>query len=322
MPWQVEDLLPPPMMAGTNAGVLTKEGAALLDPRGNLEPGIPLCPPEGDGDTGMIATNAVRPGTGNISAGTSDFAIIILKKPLRKVYREIDLQTTPTGRLAANVHCNNCTTDINQWVELFAEFADAAGFSIDKSDLFSMLYSKALEGEENAGGLLSYNFYAGEHIFGFDEGRPLLIRTPGSRFTLANVMRMHLFSALSTLRTGMDILTEKEHMVFDRIMGHGGFFKTPVVGQTILSAVLGMPINVMEGADAGGAWGMALLAQYMVDGKDMTLEDWIENIVFAGETGITIMASQKDIAGYEEYFRKFTQALPVEGEAIRSVVGA
>ena len=319
LPWKIEELLPTPLLAGEDAGVLTEEGARLLDPSGILQSGIPLCPPEGDGTTGMVATNAVSPRTGNVSAGTSDFAILILEKELSRVYREIDLVTSPTGRLAANVHCNNCTTDINQWTHLFGEFAEAVGISADPDVLFPLLYSKALEGDKDAGGLVSFNYYSGEGITDFDEGRPLMLRLPDSSLTLANVMRMHLYSAVATLRAGMDIITQKERMTFDRIMGHGGYFKTPLAGQTILSAALNMPVTVMETAGQGGPWGMALLAAYHRDRSGRVFEDWLENVVFAGEEGSTVMASGEDVEGFNRYFKRFAACLDVEREAVRAL---
>lgn len=318
LPWKIDEILPKVLLAGEDAGVLTEEGARLLDPTGLLRTGIPMCPPEGDGVTGMVATNSVSPRTGNVSAGTSDFAILILEKDLSRVYREIDLITSPTGRLAANVHCNNCTTDINQWERLFGEFAEAIGVRADPDKLFPLLYSKALEGDKDAGGLLSFNYYSGEGITDFDEGRPLMLRLPDSSLTLANVMRMHLYSALVTLRAGMNIITQQEHMSFDRIMGHGGYFKTPLAGQTILSAVLNMPVTVMETAGQGGPWGMALLAAYMVNGRDRAFEDWLETEVFAGAEGSTVMAAAEDIEGFNCYFERFMRCLGVEREAVKA----
>jgi len=228
--WKIEDILPRVLQAGDAAGVLSEAGAKLLDPTGKLQAGIPLCPPEGDAGTGMVATNSVAERTCNVSAGTSVFAMVVLEKALSKVYPEIDMVTTPSGRPVAMVHCNNCTTDLNAWIGLFREFSQALGVEVEPSRLFEMLYQKALEGDADCGELLSYNYYSGEHITHFEEGRPLFVRTPESRFTLANFMRAHLFSAVSTLKIGLDILFEQEQVKIDQVLGHGGLFKTKEVG--------------------------------------------------------------------------------------------
>ncbi|MDR2112547.1 MAG: FGGY-family carbohydrate kinase, partial [Candidatus Accumulibacter sp.] len=261
--WRLEEILPRVLSAGGGAGTLTKEGARLIDPSGLLEPGIPLCPPEGDAGTGMVATNSIARRSGNISAGTSAFAMIVLEKELSRVYTEIDIVATPAGAPVAMVHCNNCASDIDAWVGLFAEVLGAFGLKPDKTALYETLYRKSLEGEADGGGLLSYNYLAGEPITGFDEGRPLLVRMPDSRLTLDNFMRALLFSVMGTLKLGMDILTEKEHVRIDRMLGHGGLFKVKGVAQGIMSAALGLPVAVMETAGEGGAWGMAILAAYM-----------------------------------------------------------
>lgn len=263
-PWKIREILPEVLTAGEEGGILTEEGAALLDETGALEPGVRLCPPEGDAGTGMTATDSVAKRTGNVSAGTSVFSMVVLEKPLSVLYPQIDMVTTPCGDPVAMVHCNNCTSDLNAWVGLFAEFADLLGVKTDMGQLFSLLYRKALEGEPDCGGLMAYNYFSGEHITGFEEGRPLFLRCPDSRFDLADFMRSHLYAALGTLKVGMDILLKEEKVKIDRITGHGGLFKTPQVGQKILAAALNAPVSVMETAGEGGAWGIALLAAYML----------------------------------------------------------
>jgi sugar (pentulose or hexulose) kinase len=246
--WKLQDILPKVLAAGDAAGVLTEEGAKLLDPTGKLQSGIPLCPPEGDAGTGMVATNSVAERTGNVSAGTSVFAMIVLEKDLSKVYPEIDMVTTPTGKPVAMVHANNCTSDLNAWVDLFHEFSSTLGVEISESRLFEMLFKKALTGDADGGGLLAYNYFSGESITHFEEGRPVFVRTPESRFTLSNFMRVHLFSALGTLKLGMDILFEQEKVKIDQLLGHGGFFKTKEVGQKMMAAAINVPVSVMETA--------------------------------------------------------------------------
>ena len=266
--WKLQDIFPKVLTAGENAGELTKEGAALLDTSGNLKPGIPVCPPEGDAGTGMAATNSVAVRTGNVSAGTSVFAMIVLEKELTKVYPEIDLVTTPDGALVGMVHCNNCTSDLNAWVNLFDEFADCLGAKVDKNQLFSLLYHKALEGDADCGGLISYNYFSGEPVTGFDEGVPLFVRRAEDKFTLANFMRTHLYSSLAALKAGLDLLFKEEEVKVDEMFGHGGLFKTKGVGQRIAAAAMNTPVSVMETAGEGGAWGIALLASYMQNKKD------------------------------------------------------
>lgn len=254
-------------MAGEQAGILTEEGAKLLDTSGNLQAGIPLCPPEGDAGTGMTATNSVAVRTGNVSAGTSVFAMVVLEKELSKVYPEIDLVTTPTGHLVGMVHCNNCTSDLNAWVNLFQEYGEMMGLKADKNDIFAALYNKALEGDADCGGLLSYCYLSGEPITELEEGRPLFTRMPDSKFHLSNFMRTHLYSSLATLKIGLDILFKQEGVTLDNLMGHGGLFKTKGVGQKIMAAAASVPVSVMETAGEGGAWGIALLADYMKQNK-------------------------------------------------------
>ena len=301
LPWKLRDIFPKVLVAGENAGTLTAEGAKLLDPTGKLQAGVPVCPPEGDAGTGMVATNSVKVRTGNVSAGTSVFGMVVLEKDLSKAYDEIDIVTTPTGYPVAMAHCNNCTSDLNAWVGLFKEFAEAFGMDVDMNKLFGTLYNKALEGDAECGGLLAYNYFSGEHITGFEEGRPMFVRTPESKFNLANFMRVNLFAALSVLKTGLDILFKQEGVQADKIYGHGGLFKTKGVGQGILAAALNTPVSVMETAGEGGAWGIALLASYMVNKKDgETLDDFLADEVFHGETGVEMQPDPKDVEGFDE----------------------
>lgn len=315
--WNISDILPKALVAGEKAGVLSKEGAGLLDPSGKLLSGIPLCPPEGDAGTGMVATNSVGVRTGNVSAGTSVFAMVVLEKELSKVYEEIDLVTTPCGDLVAMAHCNNCTSDLNAWVGLFGEFAEAMGYEIDTNKLFSVLYGKALEGDLECGGLLAYNYLSGEHITGFEEGRPLFTRTPSSKFNLANFMRVHLFTSLGALKTGMDLLFKEEKVNLDKMFGHGGFFKTKDVGQKIMAAAINTPVYVMKTADEGGAWGIAVLASYMIDKKaDEALQDYLLEKVFLGEEGTRMDPDPKDVEGYNVFIERYTKGLPIQAAAI------
>ena len=314
--WKLRDILPEVRLAGESAGCLTEEGAAFLDPTGTLKAGIPVAPCEGDAGTGMAATNSVRVRTGNVSAGTSDFAMIVTDHPLG-VHREIDMVTTPAGLPVAMVHCNNCTSDINAWVGLFAEFAEAIGSDISRGDLFTLLFRKALEGEHDCGGLMSFNYISGEGVTDLDEGRPVFTRANNSDFSLANFMRTHLLSALATLKIGLDILTEKENVGIDKLYGHGGFFKTPEVGQRMLSAAVGAPVSVMETAGEGGPYGMALLAAYMIWREEgEKLEDYLDNKVFAGAATHTLTADDKDASGFSVFLTRYIKALPVEKAAI------
>ena len=309
-------ILPKVLPAGANAGKLTEAGALFLDPTGTLCPGIPVAPCEGDAGTGMVATNSVRVRTGNVSAGTSDFAMIVTDKPLG-VHREIDMVTTPDGLPVAMVHCNNCTSDINAWVGLFAEFCELMGIKADRGELFTKLFRKALEGERDCGGLLSYNYFSGEGVTDLDEGRPVFARTPDARLTLANFMRTHLLSALATLKIGLDILTQTEHVEIDKLYGHGGFFKTPEVGQRMLSAAVGAPVSVMETAGEGGPYGMALLAAYMLwKDADESLPDYLDGKVFAGASSSTLTADEADREGFNAFLERYKKALPVERCAV------
>ena len=318
--WKVKDLLPKVLTAGEDAGCLTEEGARLLDPAGELESGIPVCPPEGDAGTGMAATNSVAVRTGNVSAGTSVFAMIVLEKELSKVYTEIDMVTTPSGDLVAMSHANNCTSDLNAWVGLFKEFAEAFGMEVDMNRLFSLLYNKALEGDAECGGLLSYGYYSGENILELDEGRPLFVRTPDSKFNLANFMRVHLFAALGALKVGMDILTKEEHIQIDKILGHGGLFKTRGVGQRIMAAAMNAPVSVMETAGEGGAWGIALLASYMAQKEDgETLDHYLSEKVFGGDEGTCIEPDEKDVEGFETFIERYKKGLDIERCAVENL---
>ncbi len=315
MPWKLRDIFPAVRSAGEPAGSLTEEGARLLDPSGKLRAGIPLCPPEGDAGTGMAATCSVAERTGNVSAGTSVFAMIVLEKELSQVYPEIDLVTTPSGKPVAMVHANNCTSDINAWAGLFREFAESIGVKPDMNQVFTTLYRKALEGDPDCGGLLSYGYLSGEFITDVAEGRPLFVRRPDSSFTLANFMRAHLFSALGALKIGMDIL-EKEQVQVDEVLGHGGFFKTKGVGQRFLAAAMGTDISVMETAGEGGAWGIALLASYLVNRQEgEALETYLSERVFAGMEKVSVSPDEKDAEGFRAFMEHYRKGLPLERTA-------
>ncbi|WP_207702010.1 xylulokinase [Candidatus Enterococcus ferrettii] len=312
---ELQELLPKVLLAGESAGILTQEGAYLLDPTGTLQPGIPLCPPEGDAGTGMVATNSVGQRTGNVSAGTSAFAMIVLEEELKEVHPEIDLVTTPAGDLVAMVHTNNCSSEINAWVKLFKEFAESLGLEISREKLYDTLFTKALEGAPDCGGLLSYGYYSGENITGLNEGRPLFVRTPESDFSLANFMRLHLSSAFGAMRIGMEIL-KKEQIQIDKLVGHGGIFKTPEVGQRILAAAMEAPVTVLETAGEGGAWGIALLAAYRISEEQLSLAEFLEQKVFAGSEGITVIPTEEELQGYAEFTDRYLTGLPIEKAAI------
>lgn len=315
--FSLKELFPETVVAGEVAGTLTEEGARLLDVSGNLQAGVPVAPAEGDAGTGMAATNSVKVRTGNVSAGTSVFGMIVLEEDLKEVYDEIDLVTTPDGSLVAMAHCNNCTSDLNAWVGIFKEFSQLFGMDIDANDLYGNLYRKAMEGDKDCGGLLSYNYFSGEHITGFDQGRPLFVRTPNSKFNLANFMRTNLYASLGVLKTGLDILIKEEGVKIDMIFGHGGLFKTKGVGQNILAAALNTSVSVMETAGEGGAWGMALLASYMVHKKDgQSLSDFLIDEVFHGDTGSKVDPDPADVAGFEEFMERYTKGLPIERAAV------
>lgn len=318
--WKLEEILPEVLVAGQDAGKLTEEGAKLLDSEGDLQEGIPLCPPEGDAGTGMVATNSVAVRTGNVSAGTSVFAMAVLEQPLSRPYEEIDMVTTPEGNPVAMVHCNNCTSDLNAWVNLFQECLEVFGTNVDRNTLFGTLYNKALEGESDCGGLLAYNYFSGEHITGFEEGRPLFVRRADSHLNLANFMRVHLCTSLGALKTGMDILTKQEKVELDKMLGHGGLFKTKGVGQRILAAAIDTPVYVMETAGEGGAWGIALLASYMknhAEGESLTA--YLSEKVFGGEEGERMEPVTSDVAGFEKFMETYTAGLAIERAAIESL---
>lgn len=315
--WKIRDILPRVLAAGEPAGILTAEGARLLDPTGTLQPGAPMCPPEGDAGTGMVATNSVAVRTGNVSAGTSIFAMIVLEKAMQKVHEEIDMVTTPDGMPVAMVHCNNCTSDLNAWVNLFGECAESFGVKVDKNELYGVLYRKALEGATDCGGVMAYNYLSGEPITGLDAGRPMVVRTPDADFSLANFMRSHLYSAVATLKIGMDILLKEEHVAVDSLMGHGGFFKTPVVGQRVMAAGMNAPITVMDTASEGGAWGMAILAAFMKEKKDgEPLSSYLNDKIFAGQTGTTLQPDPEDVKGFEAFLEEYERLLPAEKAAV------
>lgn len=318
--WTLQDILPKVLVAGEAAGILTEEGAKLLEPTGGLKAGVPLCPPEGDAGTGMVATNSVAARSGNVSAGTSVFAMIVLEKALSRLYPEIDMVTTPTGKPVAMVHSNNCTSDLNAWVDVFQEFTKALGVDVSESKLYETLYKQALAGDADAGGLLAYNYVSGEHITHMEKGRPLFVRTPESRFNLANFMRAHLFSSLGALKIGMDILFEQEKVQLDQLLGHGGFFKTKEVGQRMMAAAMNVPVSVMETAGEGGAWGIALLAAYMTNkAGNETLEDYLNKKVFANEKGSTIAPDKTDVDGFAAFMERYKNGLGIERAAVEGV---
>ena len=314
--WKLSEILPKSLPAGADAGVLTKEGAKLLDVSGALQAGAKMCPPEGDAGTGMVATNSVSVRTGNISAGTSVFAMVVLEKELSKVYPQIDLVTTPDGALVGMVHCNNCTSEINAWVNLFAEFAKASGNEMDMNTLFTMLYGKAMEGDPDCGGLLSYNYFSGEPVTGFDKGAITFVRSQEAKFTLANVMRMHLYSALAALKSGMDLMIKEEGVKVDEMLGHGGYFKTKGVGQQIAADAINAPVSVMETAGEGGAWGIAVLAAYLVLKENgETLPDYLNNKIFAGQKGSKLEPIPENVKGFEKFMEQYMKGLAMEKEA-------
>ena len=315
--WKLLDILPKVLVAGENAGFLTPEGALKLDVSGHLKPGIPVCPPEGDAGTGMVATNAVRQRTGNVSAGTSSFSMIVLEKPLTKPYEVLDMVTTPDGSLVAMVHCNNCTSEINAWVKMFKEYQELLGVKQSTMDLYSTLFNVALTGDADCGGLMAYNYISGEPVTGLMDGRPLFVRSANDKFSLANFMRAQLYGAIGVLKIGNDILFNEEHIRVDRIMGHGGYFTTPKVGQRMLAAALNSPISVMETAGEGGAWGIALLAGFMVNNpKGLTLPDYLDQVVFAGNTGVEVAPTAEDVEGFNRYIENYKAALPIEKAAV------
>ena len=316
--WKLEDILPKVLSAGENAGVLTPEGSKKLDASGHLKAGIPVCPPEGDAGTGMVATNAVKQRTGNVSAGTSSFSMIVLEKDLSKPYEMIDMVTTPDGSLVAMVHCNNCTSDLNAWVILFMEYQELLCLPVDMVEIYSKLFIIALTGDTDCGGLLSYNYISGEPVTGFADGRPLFVRSANDKFNLANFMRTHLYASVGVLKIGNDILFNEEKIKVDRITGHGGLFRTKGVGQRILAAAINSPISVMETAGEGGAWGIALLGSYLVyNEKKQSLADFLDESVFVGDAGIEVSPTPEDVAGFNTYIENYKAGLPIEEAAVK-----
>lgn len=319
-PWNIRDIFPKVLVAGETAGVLTEEGAAFLDESGNLKAGIVLCPPEGDAGTGMTATNSVAPRTGNVSAGTSTFAMIVLERQLSKVYREIDMVTTPTGFPCAMSHANNGTSDLNAWVGLFSEFCGLMGVPADTGTLYEKLYAHSLTGDKDCGGLLAYGYYSGENVTMINEGRPVFLRTPESKFSLANFMKVNLYTSLGAVKMGLDILVEEEKVNVDRIMGHGGFFKTKGVGQRYLAAAFQAPVTVMDTASEGGAWGIALLALFLIDKKpNESLEKYLETRIFGELSGETIKPDESDVKGFEVFMERYKAGLSIEKSAIEAM---
>ena len=313
--WSLRGILPAVANAGGEAGALTEKGARLLDPTGELEAGAVFCPPEGDAGTGMTATNAVAARTGNVSAGTSVFAMIVLEKPLSKVYPEIDMVTTPTGKPVAMVHCNNCTSDINAWAGMLKGFCDAAGLSVTMNDIYKAIFRSALEGEKECGGVVNVAMLSGEPVIGLEEGRPMLVRMPDAKLSFANFARSIVCGAMTALKIGMEIL-KKENVQIDSLLGHGGYFKTPEVGQKLLAAALGTPVSVMETAGEGGPWGMALLAAYRLNrAENQTLEDYLNQCVFASARAVQVTPDAGDAAGFDAYTQRFLQALEAEKTA-------
>ena len=319
-PWKLADLLPEPLVAGTPAGTLTEEGAKLLDPTGTLQPGLTFAPPEGDAGTGMVATNSVRVRTGNVSAGTSIFAMVVLERKLERLHPEVDLVTTPAGDLAGMSHANNFTSDLNAWVGLFGQFAAAIGTPVDAGTLYGTLFRAAIadDVDSNCGGLINYPFRSGEFLAGLPEGRPLFARGPEARMSLGNFMRAQLFSAFSPVKIGMDVMTKDEGVAVDSLVGHGGIFTTPKVAQKILAAAFDTPIKVMSTAAEGGAWGMAVLADYLWH-ADQPLDEFLDARVFADAASTTENPDEGDVAGFEEFFDRFRKGLPIEHVAIESI---
>ncbi len=318
--WKLKDVFPEVLVAGEDAGILTEEGAAFLDESGNLRAGIPLCPPEGDAGTGMTATNSVAPRTGNVSAGTSTFAMIVLEKQLNKVYREIDMVTTPSGFPCAMSHANNGTSDLNAWIGIFKEFSELMEINVTIEELFEKLYTNSLKGDSDCGGLLAYGYYSGENITMLNEGRLAFLRTAESKFNLANFMKVHLYTSLGAVKLGMDILMDQEKVKVDRITGHGGFFKTKGIGQRYLAAAVNAPVTVMDTASEGGAWGIAILAAYLLDKEpNEKLEDYLEARIFKELSGETIVPYAEDVEGFQIFMEHYKAGLAIERTAIETM---
>ena len=317
--WRLADILPRVLPAGAAAGRLSPAGARLIDPTGALQPGTLLCPPEGDAGTGMVATNAVRPRSGNVSAGTSVFAMVVLERPLSAVHEEIDVVATPDGKPVAMAHANNGSSDLDAWIALFGQVAEALGSRVTPSELYEKLLPLALQGEPDAGGLLSINYVSGEHVTGFSEGRPLFVRNQDAKFTLPNFVRAMCFSSLCAVRAGMNILTEREGVAIDELRGHGGFFKVGDVGQRMMAAALGVPVSVPSAAGEGGAWGMALLAAYALEGDGRpALPDYLDARL-SGTIGAAVAPQPRDVQGFAEFFARHGRGLAIEREAIKAL---
>ena len=312
-PWKLRQILPEVLPAGACAGYLTVEGAKLLDATGTLEAGIPMCPPEGDAGTGMVATGAVHPRTGSISAGTSGFSLQVLERPLKNYYPEIDVVSTPAGKTVAMAHTNTCSSEIDAWVNLIADAAKVMGWSVDMNELYTKLFKAALEGEADCDGIVSFNYFAGEPLTATENGRPMLVRLPDSKMTLPNFMRAQLNGAIATLVIGMQMLRDEEDVESDMLLGHGGFFKTAGVGQQILANALNVPITAMETAGEGGPWGMALLAAYMVrKAEGESMEDYLKNRVFADAKSFSVNPESAGVAGFQKYLERYKAALAAE----------
>ena len=316
--WNIRDILPKSLVAGEEAGFLTEEGARLLDPTGELQAGIPMCPPEGDAGTGMVATNSISVRTGNVSAGTSIFSMIVLEKMLSKVYEEIDMVTTPTGMPVAMVHCNNCCTDLDYWVKLFIEFSKLSGGELTKPQIYDLLYGEALKGDKDCGGLINFNYFSGEPVTHLESGRPLFIRKENAQMSLANFMRAQVFSTMGALKIGMEIL-ENEQVAIDRLTGHGGLFKTEYVGQRLMAGAFNTPVTVMETAGEGGAWGIAILAKYAADKTGESLDDYLNNRVFSSCKSSTVEPDAADSEGFDAYMKLYKKGLIVEKSATENI---
>ena len=311
--WGIRDIFPEVLIAGDNAGYLTSEGARLLDDE--LETGAVFCPPEGDAETGMTATDSVRERTGNVSAGTSAFVMAILEKPLSKVYPVLDIVATPDGKPAAMAHSNNCTSSYDGWMRIFKEVIERLGLNIPKGKLYDTVLLSSLDADKDAGGMLSYGYISGEHITGFEEGRPLTVRMPESRFSLPNLMLSELYSALSAMRIGLDILFDEEGVQLDFITGHGGFFKTKESGAHAMAAALRTPCRVMETAGEGGAWGIAILASYL-DHANFSLPDYLDEYAFSDSSSYMYTATDEERKGYDKYLERYKKGLAIERAAI------
>lgn len=316
--WNIKDILPKVLLAGENAGTLTEDGAKLLDPSGTLKAGALMCPAEGDAGTGMVATNSVAQRTGNISAGTSIFSMIVLEKQLSRVYEEIDMVTTPTGKPVAMVHCNNCCTDLDYWVKLFIEFSSLSGNKLTKGEIYDLLYNEALKGDSDCGKIVSINYFSGEPVTGFSQGRPMVLRSENSNFNLANFMRTHIYSAIATLKIGMEIL-EEENVDIDKLMGHGGLFKTKYVGQKLMAGAMKTPVSVLSTAGEGGAWGIAVLASYAKNSFDLSLEEFLDKKVFSKYEISTVEPDINDVNGFEKYMTLYKKSLAVEKSAVENI---